>query len=140
MLITETSRGLTQFGNPRAPLSASLLRSPLCRAKPDPSALGGSDAGGERWGGPGGGGGAEGMPASTGAPCRDALRKRWTAGRRRWGGYRVLWGHRLGTWLLLVKEEWIRPWTCWLSLGGGGYSPFKADRSFIPKKKKSSPP
>lgn len=24
--------------------------------------------------------------------------------------------------------------------GGGGYSPFKADRSFIPKKKKSSPP
>lgn len=47
VLITETSRGLTQFVNPRAPLSASLLRSPLCRAKSDPFALGGSDAGGK---------------------------------------------------------------------------------------------
>lgn len=36
VLITEVSRGLTQFVNPRVPLSASLLRSLLCRAELDP--------------------------------------------------------------------------------------------------------
>lgn len=36
VLITEVSRGLTQFANPRVSLSASLLRAPLCRAELDP--------------------------------------------------------------------------------------------------------
>lgn len=83
VLITEVSRDLTQFVNPRVSLSASLLRSLLCRAELDP--LPGWEGGGggwwERvgWGGyreserDGGGEGSKGgMAASTGAPCRDA--------------------------------------------------------------------
>lgn len=47
VLITEPSRGLTQFVNPRVPLSASLLRSLLCRAELGP--LPGWEWGWWRW-------------------------------------------------------------------------------------------
>lgn len=77
LLITEVSRGLTQFVNPRVPLSASLLLSPLCRAELGPppgwewgeTARGSGEDGEERVGG---GGDREGRRPGLGAPCRDA--------------------------------------------------------------------
>lgn len=109
VLITEVSRGLTQFVNPRVPLSASLLRSPLCRAQLDPLP-GWEWGGGGGWLGGGGHGGGRkgGMAASIGAPCRDAGDgEKGEEGME--GGYRVLQGAQAGH--RLAKEHSLRLWT-----------------------------
>lgn len=107
VLITEPSRGLTQFVNPRVPLSASLLRSLLCRAELGP--LPGWEWGWWWWwwwwwGRQGG------MAASIGAPCRDA------GGGKQGGGVEGLQGatggRERGTgWAWLAKEHFLRLWT-----------------------------
>lgn len=99
VLITEVSRGLTQFGNPRVPLCASLLRSPLCRAERDPPGLGMGREGV-------GVGGIQGMAASIGAPCRDA------GDGERGGGVEWLQGATGGTeWFSWQRSISLRLWT-----------------------------
>lgn len=95
VLITEPSRGLTQFVNPRVPLSASLLRSLLCRAEPGP--LPGWEWGWWRWWwGETGRDGSQHWGPMQG--CR-----RWIAGRRGGG---VTGGRERGTgWAWLAKEH-----------------------------------
>lgn len=99
------SRGLTQFVNPGAPLSASLLSSLLCRAEPDP--LPGWEWG---WGGSRSGG-EGGTSASTGAPTGDAGDgEQGGGGGEVTGCYGGCGGHRPGTGL--AKEQFVCLRTC----------------------------
>lgn len=94
VLIREVSRGLTQFVNPRVPLSASLLRSLLCRAHLDPP------PGRERGNGGSGGryGGRRGLregwqPALGPHAGMQEMREQGEGG---WRGCRVLQGAQAG--------------------------------------------
>lgn len=89
VLITEPSRGLTQFVNPRVPLSASLLRSLLCRAELGP--LPGWEWGWWRWCW---GGDREGWQPALGP---HAGMQEVDSREEEWRGYRgQREGHRLG--------------------------------------------